>query len=86
MLDHPGIMAASGARAAMRQRSWDRLVTVAVPHLGAAERAGGAGCGAAAAEGFRARGLIEGAALFLQGEARVTGRMGAWRREDGASG
>ena len=31
--------------------------------------------GLRAAEGYRARGLIEGAALFLQGECRVTGAL-----------
>ena len=36
------------------------------------------------AEAFRARGLIEGAALFLQGEMRVTGALAL--QQGGASG
>ena len=52
-----------------------RLVTVAVPVLTAGERAAALAAGLRAAEGFRARGLIEGAALFLQGEHRVTGAL-----------
>jgi hypothetical protein len=31
--------------------------------------------GAAAAEAYRARGLIEGAALFLQGQSRIEGAL-----------
>jgi hypothetical protein len=50
-----------------------RLVTVSVPVLSADERAAALAAGLRAAEGFRARGLIEGAALFLQGESVATG-------------
>lgn len=50
-----------------------RAVTVDVPALSPADRAAALRAGLAAAEGFRARGLIEGAALFLQGESVATG-------------
>ncbi len=53
----------------------DRLVTVAVAPLTASDRASALDRGLAAAEGFLARRLIVGAALYLQGEARLTGRM-----------
>ena len=74
-LRHPGI-----CRCPARERQWDsdlgdRLVTVAVPMLSPGERAAALDAGLRAAEGFRARGLIEGAALFLQGERRVTGAL-----------
>jgi len=74
-LDHPGIR-----RRPARELQWDsdlgdRLVTVAVPPLSPEERAQALDAGLRAAEGFRAAGLIEGAALFLQGERRVTGAL-----------
>lgn len=59
----------------------ERLVTVSVPRLSASERAEALEAGLRAAEGFRARGLIEGAALFLQGELQVSGDL-ALGRED----
>lgn len=52
-----------------------RLVTVSVPQLSAADRAEALSRGQAAAETFLRRGLVEGAALFLQGETRVTGGL-----------
>jgi uncharacterized protein len=52
-----------------------RLVTVAVPPLPAKAVDQALTAGLRAAEGFKARGLIEGAALFLQGESRVTGTV-----------
>jgi uncharacterized protein len=51
----------------------DRQVTVAVPPLPADDRARALAAGLAAAEAFRARGLLDGAALWLQGEAAVCG-------------
>lgn len=74
-LDHPGIR-----RRPARDLQWDndlgdRLVTVEVPALAAGDRAMALDAGLRAAEAFRARGLIEGAALFLQGERRVTGAL-----------
>jgi ApbE superfamily uncharacterized protein (UPF0280 family) len=53
----------------------DLAVTVAVGPLSPEERAAALAAGQAAAEGFRARGLIEAAALFLQGEMRATGGL-----------
>ncbi len=52
-----------------------RLVTVDVPQLAAADRAAALEAGLAQAESFRSKGLIEGAALLLQGEARMTGAL-----------
>lgn len=72
-LDHPGI----GRRPATDLQSdsdlGNRRVTVEVPLFSADDRAQALDAGLAAAEVFRARGLIEGAALFLQGETRVSG-------------
>ncbi len=48
-------------------------VTRGVPPLAAEDRAIALAAGQGAAESFRARGLIEGAALFLQGDVRLTG-------------
>jgi ApbE superfamily uncharacterized protein (UPF0280 family) len=74
-VDHPGI----GRRPARDIRCdtdlGDRLVTVSVPVLAPEERAWALEAGLRAAEAFRARGLIEGAALFLQGERWVTGAL-----------
>jgi hypothetical protein len=53
----------------------ESLVTVAVAALSAPDRACALDRGLAAAEGFLDRGLIAGAALYLQGKARVTGAM-----------
>ena len=52
-----------------------RLVTMGVAPLTAAERDAALAAGLRAAEGFRARGLIEGAALFLQGGRMATGAI-----------
>ena len=52
-----------------------RLVTVEVAPLMPADVAEALASGLAAAEALRARGLIEAAALFLAGEARVVGVM-----------
>jgi hypothetical protein len=60
-----------------------RLVTVGVPLLSAEARAAALAVGLRAAEAFRVRGLIEGAALFLQGEVRVSGAV-ALRGEERA--
>lgn len=50
----------------------DRAVTVAVGPLTAAEAGAALDAGLAAARGLAARGLISGAALFLQGRVRTT--------------
>lgn len=63
----------------------DRLVTVAVPALDPDARAQALAAGRSAADRFRARGLIEGAALFLQGELMVTGPL-ALGMEDESGG
>jgi ApbE superfamily uncharacterized protein (UPF0280 family) len=72
-LDHPGIQRRPARDIQCDSDLGDRLVTFAVPPLSAGDRAKALQAGLAAAEGFRARGLIAGAALFLQGEARMTG-------------
>lgn len=63
----------------------DRPVTVDVPVLAPADRAAALEAGLCAAEAFRAQGLIEGAALFLQGECRIAGAF-ALPAEAGAHG
>jgi hypothetical protein len=72
-LDHPGIRRRPARDLQCDSDLGHRLVTCAVPRLSAPDRDKALAAGLAAAEGFRARGLIEGAALFLQGEARTTG-------------
>lgn len=52
-----------------------RRVTVLVPKLTGAERGRALAAGLQAAEEFRRRDLIEGAALFLQGERKATGTL-----------
>lgn len=81
VLDHPGILRRPAREILPENDLGERLVTVAVPLLSAEERSQALSAGFAVAEGFRARGLIEGAALFLQGEARMTGSIalqGGW--------
>lgn len=72
---HPGIHRRPACELHCDSDLGQRLVTVAVPVLTPAERATALEAGLQAAETFRARGLIEGAALFLQGERRVTGAL-----------
>ena len=72
-LDHPGIQRRPARAVKADTDLGDRLVTCAVPLLSAAERDVALRSGLATAEAFRVRGLIAGAALFLQGEARMTG-------------
>ena len=74
-LDHPGILRRPAREVQCDSDLGDRLVTVAVPPLTQVDRARALDAGLRAAEVFRARGLIEGAALFLQGESRVTGAL-----------
>jgi uncharacterized protein len=67
-----------------------RPVTVAVAPLAAAQVAAALDAGAARAAGYAARGLIDGAALFLQGAVRVIGDLAlsapALPRDDGGIG
>lgn len=72
-LDQPGIRRRPACELHCDSDLGHRLVTVAVPQLCASDRARALEAGLHAAEGFRTRGLIAGAALFLQGEARMTG-------------
>lgn len=74
-LDHPGILRRAAREVQCDSDLGDRLVTAAVPVLTPAERAAALRAGLQAADDVRARGLIEGAALFLQGECRMTGAL-----------
>ncbi len=74
-LDHPGILRRPACALKPDSDLGGRLVTVAVPKLGAADRRAALGLGLQAAEDFLARGLIVGAALFLQGETVLTGTI-----------
>lgn len=74
-LGHPGILRRRARAVQCDSDLGDRLVTVAVPPLTPGERAAALQAGLRAAVSFQARGLIEGAALFLQGERRVTGAL-----------
>jgi ApbE superfamily uncharacterized protein (UPF0280 family) len=74
-LDHPGILRRPACDLKPDSDLDDRLVTVAVPKLEAADRRAAVGLGLQAAEDFLARGLIAGAALFLQGETVLTGTI-----------
>lgn len=79
--DHPGICRRPASDMQCDSDLGDRLVTVAVPPLTPAERAIALASGLRAAEAFRARGLIEGAALLLQGECRVAGALALEKEE-----
>ena len=80
-LDHPGILRRPARDLKPDTDLGARLVTVAVPLLSADERSQALAAGLAVAERFRSRGLIEGAAVFLQGETGMTGAIalqGGW--------
>lgn len=72
-LDLPGIVRRPARSLQCDSDLRDLPVTVDVPDLAPEERSAALFAGLAVAEGFQARGLIEGAALFLQGDSRVTG-------------
>ena len=74
-LDHPGIGRRPARGLQCDSDLGDRLVTFAVPVLSAVDRDRALQSGFLAAEAFCQRGLIEGAALFLQGECRMTGAL-----------
>ena len=82
-LDHPLICRRPAREIQHDSDLGDRPVTIAVPLLLPAERRAALDAGLAAAKAFKSRGLIEGAALFLQGESRVTGTL-ALERADGS--
>lgn len=83
-MDHPGIQRRPACEVQCDSDLGERLVTVGVPPLTDVEKAEALEAGLSVAEEIRARGLIEGAALFLQGERRVTGALAL--EEGGASG
>ena len=74
-LDHPGIQRRPAREMQHDSDLCDLPVTVAVPLLTPAERALALQAGRRAAQDLRLRGLIAGAALFLQGEGQVTDVM-----------
>lgn len=78
-LDHPEILRRPAQDLQTDSDLGDRRVTVAVPLLTPEKRALALETGFRTAESFRKRGLIEGAALFLQGEMRVTGALALGR-------
>lgn len=79
VLDHPGILRRPARELQPDSDLGDRQVTVGVPLLSATERGRALVAALAVAEDFRARGLIEGAALFLQGETRMIGSLALQR-------
>lgn len=74
-IDHPGIQRRPACEVHCDSDLGERLVTVGVPRLSPNDRARALEAGLRAATAFQARGLIEGAALFLQGEMRATGGL-----------
>lgn len=84
-LDHPGIGRRPACDVQCDSDLGHRLVTVGMPVLSTVERATALDAGLRAAEGYRARGLIAGAALFLQGGARASGVL-ALTGQEGTSG
>ncbi|UCI10073.1 UPF0280 family protein [Mesorhizobium sp. B1-1-8] len=72
---HPAIARAAARDLAPDSDLGDRLVTQAVGTLTAAEVEQALDNGLAVAEEFRRRGLIAAAALFLAGEARISGAI-----------
>lgn len=74
-LGHPGIRRRPAREIQADSDLGGRLVTVAVPLLAPADRGRALSAGLSVAEDLRDRGLIEGAALFLQGESMTTGAL-----------
>ena len=73
--DHPAIRQTPAHSLQADSDLGDRLVTVGVGPLTATEVALALDHGAAAANAFRARGLIESAALFLNSDQRILGAL-----------
>jgi ApbE superfamily uncharacterized protein (UPF0280 family) len=73
---HPGILRRPAAEVQADSDLGTRPVTVAVPPLIPAEVAAALDRGASFARDLMARGLVAGAALFLQAETRMTGQTG----------
>lgn len=72
---HPAITRLPAAEMQAESDLGHRPVTVGVGALGAADVERALDAGLATARGFAARGLIEGAALFLQGQVRAHGQL-----------
>lgn len=72
---HPAITRRPAVEMQAESDLGQRLVTVGVGVLTGSEAARALARGAAAASAFRARGLIEGAALFLQGQSLTEGAL-----------
>ena len=70
---HPGMRRRPAREMQLESDLGARMVTVGVADLSSKERETALEAGLAVAEALRARGLIEGAAIYLQGERRVAG-------------
>ncbi|MCF8510741.1 MAG: UPF0280 family protein [Rhodobacteraceae bacterium] len=75
LADHPEVLRRPAVQMQAESDLGHRLVTVGVGPLAPAEVNRALGAGLAAARDLAARGLIEGAALFLQGQVRTHGQM-----------
>ncbi len=73
--DHPAVHRRMACDLQADNDLCDRLVTVAVGALSSPDRIRALNAGLSVAERLRQRGLIEAAALFLQGETRITGPL-----------
>jgi uncharacterized protein len=82
-LDHPEIGRRPAQELHCDSDLGARRVTVAVPALPPDARAVALEAGLLVAEDLRSRGLIEGAALFLQGDVRTTGALALTGEETG---
>jgi ApbE superfamily uncharacterized protein (UPF0280 family) len=85
-VDHPGILRRPATELRADSDLGARLVTVHVPALGPEDRAQALRAGLRLAETLAARGLIEGAALFLQGDRQITGAVAAPGQKEMAVG
>jgi len=79
---HPGVLRRPAKALQADSDLGARLVTVAVPELSAAEAEVALDAGLRVAQGYLARGLIEGAGLFLQGNSVATGVLALPVREN----
>ena len=78
---HPGILRKAAQEVQVDSDLGARLVTVEVPELSAVEAGAALNAGLRVAQGYLARGLIEGAGLFLQGNSVATGALALPVRE-----
>lgn len=72
---HPGIVRQPACALQADSDLGPRLVTVSVPALSTGECAAALDRGLSHAEALRSRGVVDGAALFLQGDVRIAGEI-----------